>query len=392
MRSMLVIFMKEVLENLRDRRTITNALIVGPLLGPLLFSGLTSVMINRELDKGEKALEVPVIGTENAPNLVEFLKQHNIQPKPPVDDPEHKIRAQDTDFVLRIPANFGEAWSKGEPAQVELLYDASQRDSGSSVDRLRNVLEAYGRQTGALRLLSRGLSPSVATPLVVADRDQSTPQSRSALLFGMLPYFLILSSFMGGMYLAIDTTAGERERQSLEPLFANPVARTSILNGKLLATFAFAMTSLSLSLIAFGIAGHQFIPTDKLGMVLDFGPSFAFIALFTMVPLVSLASILQTLIAAFAKSYREAQTYLSLLMLIPIIPSAMLSILPVKAQSWMYAVPLLGQHLTITRLVRGETVAGVDIALCMVSGLMIAFVAWLVTALVYRSEKLAISA
>src|SRR3569623_3751059 len=131
-----------------------------------------------------------------------------------------KIRGQDSDFVLRIPAIFGEAWSHGEPAQVELLYDASQRETGSSVERLRNVLENYGRQTGALRLLARGLSPSVANPLVVADRDQSTPQSRSALLFGMLPYFLILSSFMGGMYLAIDTTAGERERQSLDPLFA----------------------------------------------------------------------------------------------------------------------------------------------------------------------------
>ena len=392
MRSMLVIFMKEVLENLRDRRTITNALVVGPLLGPLLFTGLTSVMINRELDKGEKALEVPVIGAENAPNLVEYLKQHSIQPKPPVDEPEMKIRGQDTDFVLRIPANFGEAWSHGEPAQVELLYDASQRDTGSSVERLRNVLENYGRQTGALRLLARGLSPSVANPLVVADRDQSTPQSRSALLFGMLPYFLILSSFMGGMYLAIDTTAGERERQSLEPLFANPVGRNSILNGKLMATFAFAMTSLSLSLIAFGIAGHQFIPTDKLGMMLDFGPRFAFIALFTMVPLVLLASTLQTLIAAFAKSYREAQTYLSLLMLLPMIPSAMLASLPLNSQSGMYAVPLLGQHLTVTRLVRGESVAPADVALCMASGLMIAFVAWLVTSLVYRSEKLAISA
>jgi len=208
----------------------------------------------------------------------------------------------------------------------------------------------------------------------------------------MLPYFLILSSFMGGMYLAIDTTAGERERQSLEPLFANPVGRSSILNGKLAATFAFAMASLSLSLLAFGITGPKFIPTEKLGMALDFGPHFAFIALLVMVPLVALASTLQTLLAAFAKSYREAQTYLSLLMLLPMIPSAMLAVLPLKAQAWMYSVPLLGQHLVVTRLVRGESVDASNVMMCLGSGLVVALLAWIVTAYIYRSERLAISA
>jgi sodium transport system permease protein len=392
MNSMLVVFVKEVLENLRDRRTVINSLVMGPLLGPLLFTVLTSTMITRELDKNEKALEVPLIGAEHAPNLVEFPKQHGVKPKPPIDNPETKIREQDADLVLRIPAGYGEAWRKGEPAQVELLFDASQRETNSSVERLRGLLENYGRQSGALRLLARGLSPTVATPLVVAERDQSTPQSRSGLLFSMLPYFLILSSFMGGMYLAIDTTAGERERQSLEPLFANPVGRSSILNGKLAATFAFAMASLSLSLLAFGITGPQFIPTEKLGMALDFGPHFALIALLVMVPLVALASTLQTLIAAFAKSYREAQTYLSLLMLLPMIPSAMLAVLPLKAQAWMYAVPLLGQHLVVTRLVRGESVDASNVMMCLGSGLVVALLAWIVTAFIYRSERLAISA
>ena len=392
MKSMFVVFVKEVLENLRDRRTVINSLVMGPLLGPLLFTALTSTMIQRELDKGEKPLEVPMIGVEHAPNLVEFLKQHGVKPKPAIDNPEQKIREQDADLVLRIPAGYGEAWRKGEPAQVEMLFDASQRESNSSVDRLRSLLEVYGRQTGALRLLARGMSPSVATPVVIAERDQSTPQSRSGLLFSMLPYFLILSSFMGGMYLAIDTTAGERERQSLEPLFANPVARSSILNGKLFATFAFAMASLALSLVAFGIAGNSFIPTEKLGMNLDFGPHFAMLALLVMVPLVALASTLQTLIAAFAKSYREAQTYLSLLMLLPMIPSALLAVLSLKAQPWMYSVPLLGQHLTVTRLVRGEFVDPANVMVCLASGLVVALVAWIATAFVYRSERLAISA
>ena len=224
----------------------------------------------------------------------------------------------------------------------------------------------------------------------MASRDQSTPQSRATLLFAMLPYFLILAGFMGGMYLAIDTTAGERERQSLEPLFANPVPRSRILAGKLAATFAFAMASLGLSLLAFGFAG-RFIPVEKLGMVLDFGPHFAAVALLVMVPLVLLASCLQTLIAAFAKSYREAQTYLSLLLLVPMLPSAILAVLPLKAESWMFGVPLLSQHLIITRLVRAEIVTAQQLLLCLICGLVAAALVALVTAHVYKSEKLAIS-
>lgn len=390
MKAAWVVFLKEVMENLRDRRTVTNALVMAPLLGPLLFVGLTSIVISKELEKSEQALSVPVIGAEHAPNLVAFLGQNGVRVKPPVDNPEAAIVAQDVDMVLRIPAGYGEAWSAGRTAQVELLFDSSQRESGTPVARLRGVLSRYASQNSTMRLIARGLAPSVAMPLAIAERDQSTPQSRSGLLFAMLPYFLILSSFMGGMYLAIDTTAGERERQSLEPLFANPVRRSTILTGKLAATCAFAMASLALSVIAFGLAG-PLIPSGKIGMVLDFGPTFALTALVMMLPLVLLASCLQTLIAAFAKSYREAQTYLSVLLLIPALPSMMLVVSPIKAKLWMYAVPLLGQHLAITRLVRAESIEPAQIGLCLASGFAVAFVVWAVTAKVYQSERLAIS-
>ena len=390
MKAVWVVFLKEVIENLRDRRTVMNALVMAPLLGPLLFVGLTSIVISKELEKSEQPLDVPVIGAEHAPNLIAFLGQNGVRVKPPIDNPEAAIVAQDADMVLRIPAGYGDAWRAGRTAQVELLFDSSQRESGTPVARLRGVLARYASQNSTMRLLARGIAPSVANPLAIAERDQSTPQSRSGLLFAMLPYFLILSGFMGGMYLAIDTTAGERERQSLEPLLANPVPRSTILTGKLAATFAFAMASLALSVVAFGLAG-PLIPTGKVGMVLDFGPRFALTALLMMVPLVLLASCLQTLIAAFAKSYREAQTYLSMLLLIPILPSMMLVVSPIKAQLWMYAVPLLGQHLAITRLVRAEAISPAQLGLCLASGFAVALIAWAVTAKVYQSERLAIS-
>jgi sodium transport system permease protein len=390
-RAFLTVFLKEVKENLRDRRTLMSAFLTGPLLGPLLFVMLINVTLNRELEKADKPLPVPVIGAEFAPNLLDALKAGGVVPGAAVADPEQTVRKQDADVVLRIAADYGKAWRKGEPVQVELFYDSSQRDANTSVERVTKLVEGYARQQGAMRLVARGMSPGTAWPLQVARRDQATPQSRAVLMFAMLPYFFVITIFMGGMYLAIDLTAGERERQSLEPLFANPVARWKILCGKLAAISVFSTVSLLISLLAFAVVG-QFIPAEKIGMELDLGLHFAVYVLLLMLPLVLLLSALQSMVAAFAKSYREAQTYLSLLMLVPLIPSAVLSFMPIKAQAWMYAVPLLGQNLGIMQLLRGDGVTGEQLVLCLAGSLAAALLAVLATIQLYRSEKLAISA
>jgi sodium transport system permease protein len=391
MKSALTVFLKEVRENLRDRRTVINTLVTGPLMAPLIFVLLINTLVTHELDKAEKPLSLPVAGAQYAPNLIAALKQNNVEIKDALVDPEKAVREQDADAVLRIPADFAKSWDKGEPAQVEIVYDQSQRDSDSAVSRLRGILEHYGQRTGALRLLARGLSPTILKPLAVADRDQSTPQSRSGMMFAMLPYFFILGGFIGGMALAIDTTAGERERQSLEPLLANPVPRWQILAGKLGATTAFAITTVLLSILAFAVVG-QFLPTEKIGMSLTIGVRFVVFTILIMLPLAALLAALQTTVAAFAKSYREAQTYLSLLMFVPIIPTMLMSLMPFKAQVWMYATPLVGQQVIITRLMRGDPVPDSALALCFVCTALAALIICVIAARIYRSERLAISA
>jgi len=389
-RALLTVFFKEVKENLRDRRTLMSAFLTGPLLGPLLFVMLINLTLNRELEKAEKPLPVPVIGAEFAPNLLDALRAGGVEPGAAVADPEQAVRKQDADVVLRIASDYGKAWREGAPVQVEVFFDSSQREASSSVARVSRLVEGYARQQGAMRLVARGLSPSVAWPLQVAKRDQATPQSRAVLMFAMLPYFFVITLFMGGMYLAIDLTAGERERQSLEPLFANPVPRWQILCGKLGAICAFSAASLLITLLAFAIVG-QLIPAEKIGMELDLGLRFAAYVLLLLLPLVLLLSALQSMVAAFAKSYREAQTYISLLMLVPLIPTALLSFMPVKAQAWMYAVPLLGQNLGIMQLLRGDGISAAQLALCLSGSTAAAVLAVLVTVQLYRSEKLAIS-
>jgi sodium transport system permease protein len=391
MKSTMVVFLKEVRENLRDRRTVINTLVTGPLMAPLIFVLLINTLVTRELDKAEKPLPLPVIGAQYAPNLIAALAQQDVEIKPGPADPERAVRDQDVDVVLRIPASYAQNWDKGEAAQVEVIYDASQRDAGSTVARLRGMLDHYSTRSGALRLLARGLSPSILKSVTVADRDQSTPQSRSGNLFSMLPYFFILGGFIGGMALAIDTTAGERERQSLEPLLANPVSRWQLLAGKLSATTAFAITTVLLSILAFTFVG-QFLPTEKIGMSLELGPRFILCTLFVMLPLAALLAGMQTLVAAFAKSYREAQTYLSLLMFVPVIPTMMLSLTPVKAQMWMYATPLMGQQVIITRLMRGDVVPDSGLLLSFLCTAVAALLVSAVTVRIYRSERLAISA
>ena len=387
----LTVFLKEVTENLRDKKTVVNALVMGPLLGPIFFAIMMGFIITKQLDSAEKPLEVPVVGAANAPNLVAWLEQQGMVVKPAPADADKAIRDRDARAVLVVPADYATHWRAGESAQVEVLFDSSDQDSRAPVARLTGLLEGYGRLQSALRVAARGMPASVLSPVAVAERDIASTQQRAGQLLSFLPYLLVLGAFLGGMYLAIDTTAGERERQSLEPLLVNPASRAQIVLGKLGATFGFAMVSMMLSLVAFAIA-FQYIPLDRLGMKVDFGAGLILRAGLLMVPLVMVFASLQTIVAAYAKSYREAQTYLSLLMLLPMLPSVILMINPMKGELWMSAVPLLSQNVLIMALARGEAVALVDFALSFGASLALAIVLGWIAVRIYHREQLAVSA
>jgi sodium transport system permease protein len=387
----LAVFVKECRESLRDKRVLLNALVLGPLLAPVLFVGLLRFTIGRQLEQADKPLPVVVIGAERAPELVTALKQQGMEPLPALADIETAVRDQRVALALRITDSFAEDWRAGRPAQVDIIYDSSQREAGGQVQRLRAMLQNYSWRTGAMRLIARGLVPTSANGLLIAARDQATPQARGALLFAMLPYFLILSSFLGGMWLAIDSTAGERERLSLEPLLINPVPRAQILLGKLCAAAAFSFISLTLGLAAFALAA-RLLPSRQFEMSLNLEPRVIGTILLLMLPLVFLIVISQMVVAAFARSYREAQTYVGLLQLLPLIPSVALSVAPVTPQLWMYGLPLIGQQLTVLRLLRGEAVTALQPALCSLATLLAAIAAFLVARRIYESERLAVNA
>lgn len=382
-----VVMMKELVDLARDRRTVLISLLMGPFLIVGLIMGMGALMQKKMVTQLEKTLELPVIGPEHAPNLVAWLSEHNIEVKSAPEDPETAIARQDEDVILRIPANYGEDWRASKPALVEILHDSTRDDSKIPVARVTNVLQGYSQQVGALRLLSRGVSPAVGMPVLVAPVDLATPMSRIGQALAMLPYLLIMSAFVGGAYLVIDVTAGERERQSLEPLLATPASRQAIMSGKILAACVFGLFSLMLMLAAFKIA-FWLMPG---GLKVDVSLLAMGKLLLILMPTLLFGSCLLTLIAASVKSVKEAQSYMTLLILLPMLPTFYLLISPVKNQLWMLAIPFLSQNQMIMMVLRGEAISAADWAFYLAVGIALAGLLWWAAARMYHKERLAVS-
>ena len=390
MRGVNTVFRKEVKENLRDRRAVFNTLLVGPILFPLLFLGLIWFASSAQKDRAEQALEIPVVVAENAPTLVAFLEQQGMVVLDPPEDPEAAVRAQDVPVVLRIPESFAEHWRAGEPAPVDLVADPSRRESETPMRRVRGLLNAYNGQIGTLRLQLRGVSPNLASPIMVREVDLSTPKSRALQIMLFLPYVLMITAFTGGMHLAIDTTAGEKERKSLEPLLISPVPRWEIMTGKMLATTAFAFTSLVLTLLAFKIALPN-LPLDTLGLDLKLDMVTVGKVLAVVAPVAILAAALLTMLATFAKSFREAQSYMGLVIIIPMIPSILFMANPIKPETWMMAVPMFSQNLLISEALRGEAIPAAWWWLSMGGTLAIGLALAVVTAQLFNRPRVIFS-
>lgn len=366
MRAIWTVFRKEVLENLRDRRVIISAFFFGVLLAPVIF-GLTTTMVSkRAVANQDKPLVLPIAGSKHAPNLVQFLRENGVR----VDDVQldsdqamEAVRSGQQDLVLVVGEDYGKALQSGESAPLSLVVDTSNSRTSPSADRARQLLGAYGHQLAALRLMVRGINPAVIDPVGIQTLDVATPAGRSLLILGMMTYFCFMSMLVGGFYLAIDTTAGERERGSLEPLLGLPVRRAELIVGKMLATGAFMSVSLLLTLAAFGVV-LIFIPLEALGMSANFGPRVILTIFAVMVTFVPMGAGLMTVVASFTRSNREAQSWLSVVMMLPIAPIMFAVVSGTKPSAPLMAVPSLSQHLLATSLMRGDSIPALHVLIC----------------------------
>lgn len=384
------VFVKEFLENLRDRRTLLSALIFGPLFGPLLFGFMVTRTLDQNIAEADVPLQMTVSGAAHATALLEFLQAHGAQiTRVELNESAARalVMADKAPLVLLIPADYAARFRAGQPAPLLLFADSSDSKTRKDVDRARNLLAGYGSQIAQLRLQIRGIDPLIVLPLAVDDIDIATPAGRAVAVLGFMTYFVLFAVLMGGLYLAIDSTAGERERGSLEALLTLPVARYSLVGGKILATCAYMGLSLAITLVAFVFA-FRFVPLEKLGMSSNLGWTAALQLFGICLPFVPLGAALMCFVASFTRSYREAQTYLTTVLLVPTLPIAFASIYSLKTSSSLMPIPSLSQHLLMTSVLRGEPLLGIDILVSALVSLALAAVLIAFTARHWRRESM----
>jgi sodium transport system permease protein len=346
-------------------------------------------MFNRIADRQRSArdIEIPIVGAANAPALVDWLgQQEGVTIAEGPADAEVAVREQKQDVVLVIPDEFGKQFAEARRAELQLIADGSRDTARPKVERVRRLLEVYGAQIATLRLIARGVSPAIAAPIRVEDIEVSSAQQRAARILSFVPLFILLAAFTGGMQIATDSTAGERERGSLESLLANPVSREAFVVGKWLAAVVFGMVNVVLT-AALCAAVLEYMPLQEMGVRFRFGPHTALGALAAALPMAFLASSMQILIASFARSFKEAQSYLGLLIMVPMLPGILTVVYPITSQFWMAPIPMLGQHVLLHDVLGGKEPGVPAFVLAAVSAVAASLVFVFLTTRLFRKEK-----
>lgn len=350
-RQMTIVMRKELKDSLRDRRalfSIAFSIVVGPVL--------IGFMMNRIADRQRESenVEIPVVGQQHAPAFVDWLRQQagvNVVAGP--HRPEQAVRDRLHDVVVVITDDYAEKFRTSRPATVRVVADTSRNAARPTLERVRRLLARYSSEVGALRLISRGVSPAGVTPLKLEEIEISTAQQRAAQVLSFIPMFIILAAFVGGMSIATDSTAGERERGSLEALLVNPAPRMAIVAGKCIAAGLIAMTAVVLTTtLAANIP--RFLPLQDMGIRFRIGGDEFLGVLAAMLPMCLFSAALQAAVSTLARSFKEAQSYMGVLVLLPMLPGMISAVSTIGQEPWMYLVPVLGQHVLVMGVLGGR--------------------------------------
>ena len=381
-----IVMRKEVIDNVRDRRSLRSSLLL-PILYPMLL-GFTFFFAGKKIkDSTKKPVNLVVAGAKYAPVLVNYLQQHNVKLTKRESGLRKLVTKGTFKVGLRIPENFVKQFRDVKPAKLYIVVDSSRRWGKRHSKRLYRLLSAYGRKVGSLRLVARGISPEVVYPFALQKVDVATPEGFSAMMLSALPMLLLVVIFMGGLYIAIDTTAGEFERGSLEPLLINPLKRWELLLGKYLATVVFSCLGLVVAIVGFGLL-PVFISTEQMGFQIHLSSSVLLKIFMLCLPLTMFASALQMLLATLSKSFKEAQSKLSMFVLVPMIPGLVLMFTPLKPQLWPSFIPTLGEQILINSMIRGDAINIGFFALSMSCTALYAGLLFVFATRLYSGERL----
>ncbi|MGI0152976.1 MULTISPECIES: ABC transporter permease [Idiomarinaceae] len=370
------VWRKELKDALRDKRSVMAAMSYA-FFGPLFMAVAFYFLISQLTDPSD--VEIDISGTDHAPALVEHLNQQGIVQR---DKP---WPAGTTPIELEIPANWGEQIGKGIPVEVIITADFSAQKQTTDLRRLEKAISAYGNQIAFMRLQMRGIDPNVANPITLIKHDTATQGSRAALLMGSVLIFFLMSVFFSGMNVAIDISAGERERNSLELLLAQPLSSHQLVYGKALAASCFAMFGGVLCVLLTPLV-FQFLPLHEIGMSVSLSAADLLLIIALLAPLALLATALQLFVSFRAKSFKEAQTYISLLLMVPMIAVFGVEFARLKSPA-LYYLPVTGQHQALLDLIKGESLQWLPLGLSALATLVVSWILMRLIGKMLASEK-----
>ena len=372
------VFVKEWIDALRDRRTLVVVLLSSVLMGPLVLVALSGLMASFESRAEQR--EVVLAGAGEAPTLVNYIARQGFTVKDAPADFEARLRrAELGDPVLVIPAGFEAALRQGESPRLVVVSDSANKRAEAGTGRLQRLVGGFNRERATLALAMRGVAAELLEPVRVDERDLASPQTRGTQITGMLPFFVLMAVLYGALHAALDTTAGERERGSLEPLLMNPASPLAIVLGKWAAVSAVALLIAVLSCLSF-IPAQWLLRSDALAALFQFGfgEALAFIAV--IAPFATALSAVLMAVAIRCKSVKEAQASTAGVVLgVSLLPLFGL-LNPGAEEAWHFWVPALAQNTLMTRVLKGEALSAepllASLAMCGLLALAgVAFVA-----------------
>jgi len=353
LRRIVTVAAKEIVDTLRDRRTIMITLLTSMAAGPLFLALILNMTAN-QAEKG-RDLKLAVAGAEHAPALMAFLRRAQVTINTAPADYEAEIRRGDLDVVLAVDPAFEADVEAGKAATVRLIYDRSRDRAQSSISATASLLQGYDRQWGTQRLILRGIAPVVAQPLNIENLNLATAQQSGSLILFLVAYYALFASIMGGMAPALDATAGERERGSLEPLLSSPVTPFQLASGKWLSIAAFAGAVVLLTLCGFYLT-LNFAPLPAVGVPFLFGGFELGRFLAILAPLIALIPAVMLYLGLRGRTLKEAQANMSVLLFVVSMLPVVQQFLQRKEPPWLLWVPISGQYTLLSRALRGDAI------------------------------------
>jgi sodium transport system permease protein len=386
MKMIAIIFRKELKDMLRDRRTLFFMIVMPFLVIFLIFN--LSMRLGRDMEKRaqEKELRVAVFSAAPLPDFMRLLQAREkvkIDTRVPRAEIERPLNENRLDFAVFFPDDFSEGIDREMTSEVPVYYKASTSENDQALGRIRKVLEEYARQLLARRLEKKKLDAAFVEPLHIVDRDVSSAREKiGQRLGGMFPYFFVIFCFIGAMVPAIDLAAGEKERGTMETLLVSPATRFQIVVGKfLVVTCSGIFTALS-SVVWLYLVFRQsrMVPPEVLAGILKIIEWKSLLLLFSMIiPLCAFFAAILLSASVFSKSYKEAQSIITPLNIIVLVP-VLIGIFPgIKLNAATALIPILNISLATKEIIAGTIspllMAEVYLVLFVLAALGLAFCA-----------------